>query len=87
MIFQETETIGHLRAAGYAVVARCSRCDSNTLLNLEALEAEKGPLFTFWNKHPPCPQGLRRRGDVSGQDGGQGQGWPSVAYPHDQGRS
>jgi hypothetical protein len=56
MIFQETETIGHLRAAGYSVFARCSRCDSDTLLNLEALEAEKGALFTFWNKHPPCPK-------------------------------
>lgn len=56
MIFRETETIGHLRASGYAVFARCSRCDTSTRLDLDALEAEKGLLFTFWNKHPACPK-------------------------------
>ena len=79
MIFQETETIGHLMAAGYAVFARCSRCDSNTRLNLEALEAEKGPLFTFWNKHPPCPKAC---GDIvtfqakMATKGQSGRAWP-----------
>lgn len=54
MIFKETETITDLRASGYAVWARCSRCTSDTLVDLNLVEAEKGPLFTFWNKHPHC---------------------------------
>lgn len=54
LILKETETITDLRASGLAVWARCSRCESDTLVDLDKVEAEKGPLFTFWNKHPLC---------------------------------
>lgn len=54
MIFRETETVGHLIEAGYGVWARCSKCNTSTRLDLEQIRAEKGPLFTFWNKHPAC---------------------------------
>lgn len=54
MIFRETETVAHLKEAGYGVWAHCSRCAVSTPVDLDLVEADKGGLFTFWNKHPAC---------------------------------
>lgn len=55
MVTDWTATVGALKAAGADVIARCSRCDTNRKVNLDDVIAEKGPLFTLWNKSPPCP--------------------------------
>lgn len=57
MIFAHTATVGALRAAGdVQVVAHCGTCGHDTLLDLEVVEANRGALYTFWNKHPPCQE-------------------------------
>lgn len=57
MIFSHTATVGALKAAGdLEVVAHCGTCGHNTTLDLDVVEANRGPLYTFWNKHPPCQQ-------------------------------
>lgn len=55
LILTETATVGDLMTSGYAVWERCSRCDRTDRLDLAAIEAERGPLFTFWNHEPACP--------------------------------
>lgn len=57
MIFAWSRTIGDLRADGAEVRAHCSRCSRTDAVDLAAAEAALGPLFTYWNKRPPCPTG------------------------------
>lgn len=56
MIPSWTETIGDLRAAeGVQVHQRCDRCQVGSVVDLDALIAEFGPLYSLWNRRPPCP--------------------------------
>lgn len=77
--FHEREPLNDPFDTVLLVFARCSRCDSSTRLDLEALEAEKGALFTFWNKHPPCPKNcgdaVTFQAKMAAQDK-HGRAWP-----------
>lgn len=49
-----TETVAALRAEGAEVTAVCWRCSARTLVDLAGVETAMGPLFSFWNRSPPC---------------------------------
>ncbi len=56
MIPQWTEDLGQLMAAGAKVEFRCSGCQTGHPVALGALKTRFGPLYSLWNRRPPCPR-------------------------------
>lgn len=62
MIPSWTETIAALRETeGVRVFQKCSTCQAEGLVDLDAMIAEFGPLYSLWNREPPCPSGCGGR--------------------------
>lgn len=55
LICSHTRTVTDLKRWGGDVFARCSRCDTRERVDLDTVIEKMGPLYSFWNKHPPCP--------------------------------
>lgn len=53
-IWAWTATVGDLVDARARVIARCSRCRSEREVDLDRLMAERGRLYTLWNRTPAC---------------------------------
>jgi len=50
-----TETVASLRATpGVRVYQKCSACQRESVVDLDALIEQFGPLYSLWNRHPPC---------------------------------
>lgn len=49
-------TVSSLQAAGAEVHAHCSKCGVNAPVDLGQVAADPrmGPLFSFWDRRPPC---------------------------------
>ena len=55
MIPAWTETVASLKAEdGVRVYQKCSACSRESIVDLDALIEEFGPLYSLWNRHPPC---------------------------------
>jgi hypothetical protein len=53
-VWSWTATVGDLVAADGEVLARCSRCRTERPVDLQRLIADKGPLYTLWNRTAAC---------------------------------
>lgn len=58
-VFAWTQTVQSLIDEPAKVTAHCGGCKSR-YVDLERVRREQGPLFSFWNRHPPCPVCRRR---------------------------
>lgn len=52
--------LGHA-AIGAEVWINCSRCGTRSPVDLAKLVRDRGPLFSLWNRQPPCPTCEGRR--------------------------
>lgn len=55
IVFEWTRTVESLIAEGAQVTACCDGKCPSRYVDLAMIRERFGPLFSFWNRRPPCP--------------------------------